>query len=195
MNDLITWLNQNQGVLTTIGIGITLFGGIVAWLLRRDKSISLHKDSPYITAGHGVSASGDIIVGGSKTNIVNERKPTITIKMDGFTHNQGLLDLVFENTGDSTAVIKNLKIAEDEVSIDEFSLAPQQKITKHTNVTGLKVLKEKLDLPEIELTYKDFSTGKEYQTMGIITQESRVDGQYNLGDIKDLNFRVVQARR
>lgn len=192
MSDYVNWLNQNQGVLAALGLGITLLGGLVAWLLKRDKSISVHKNSRYIQAGHGVSAGGDIIVGGSKTNVVNEKKPAVTIKMDSFTHTQGRLDLIFENTGDSTAVINNLKIAGDKVQVDEFSLAPQQKVTKYTNITGLKVLEEKVDPSEIKLTYKDFSTGKKYLTVGIITQESRDDGQYNLGTIKDLGFRAIQ---
>lgn len=192
MNDFINWLNQNQGVLAAVAIGITILGGLVAWLRKKGKSISVHKNSPYIKAGHGISAGGDIIVGGSKTNIVNERKPAVTIKMDGFTHNQGRLDLIFENAGDSTAVIKNLKIAGDEVQIDEFTLAPQQKITKHTIVTGFKALKEKIDPTEIRLTYKDFSTEKKYQTIAIITQEPRDDLQYNLGKIRDLSFRILQ---
>jgi len=162
--------------------------------MRKDgKNVSTDQNSPYIKAGHNITAGGDIIVGGYKTSIANEKKPVVTIKMDGFTYTRGQLDLLFENTGDSSAVIKSLKIAGDEVSIEEFSLSPQQKIAKHANVTGFKVLNEKIDNPKIQLIYKDFITGKKYKTVGLITQESRADGKYNLGKLTDQQLLPFQS--
>ncbi len=194
MNGLIDALNQNQGVLAVIAIGITVIGGVIAWLVKKDKRSPIHTNSPYIKAGHSISAGGDIIVGGSKTHIINEHLPTVVIKPDSFTHNTGSFDLIFENTGQSTAIIQKLIIGGGDVNIDEFSLSPQQKATKHLNVSGFKILEQKLDTPNFELIYKDFSTSKKYKTVGNINQESRADGKYNLGKLTDQQFIPLQTQ-
>ncbi len=191
MNGFIDLLNQNQGLLAAVAIGITIVGGVLTWLLKKDKSISSHRNSPYIKAGHSVSAGGDIIVGGSKTQLLNANTPTVVIKPDGFTHNTGRLDLIFENTGQSTAIIQKLIIGGDDTRIDEFSLGPGQQAGKQLNVSGFKILEEKLDSPNFELIYKDFSNNKKYKTTGNINQESRADGKYNLGKINDISFLAV----
>lgn len=189
MNDLVNLLNQNQGVLAVIGLGITVSGGIIAWIFNRNKQSSVHSNSPYIQAGHSVSAGGDIIVGGSKTQVANvENFPTVTIKPDSFTHNTGQFDLIFENTGSSTAVIQKLRIGDNDVNLDEFSLGPGKQARKHFNVSGFKILEEKMDVPNFELFYKDFSSGKKYKTVGNISQDSRADGKYNLGKISEMSF-------
>lgn len=189
MNDLVNLLNQNQGVLTVIGLGITVSGGIIAWIFNRNKQSSVHSNSPYIQAGHGVSAGGDIIVGGSKTQVANvENFPTVTVKPDSFTHNTGQFDLIFENTGSSTAVIQKLRIGDNDVNLDEFSLGPDKQTKKHLNVSGFKILEEKMDAPNFELFYKDLSSGKKYKTMANISQDSRDDGKYNLGKISGMSF-------
>lgn len=191
MNGLLDLMNQNQGILTAIAIGVTIMGGVIAWLFKKDKQTSAHINSPYIKAGHGVTAGGDIIVGGSKTHITNENFPTIVIKPDGFTHNTGRFDLIFENTGQSTAIIRKLFIGGDDARVDEFSLSPQQKVTKQLNVSGFKILEQKLETPNFELLYKDFSSNKSYKTTGSISQESRADNKYNLGKISDVSFFAI----
>lgn len=193
MNGLIDLLNQNQGVIAVIAIGVPVIGGTIAWLFKRNKDSNIHTNSPYVKAGHSITAGGDIIVGGSKTNIANESLPTVVIKPDGFTHNSGRYDLIFENSGSATAIVQKLVLGKDEANIDEFSLSPQQKITKHLNVSGFKILDQKLDTPNFELVYKDFSTGKKYKTVGTISQNSRADGKFNLGKLKDLQFVPLQA--
>jgi len=194
MNVLIDILNHNQGVLAAIAIGLTVIGGAIAWMFKKDKGSPTHTNSPYIKAGHGISAGGDIIVGGSKTHLVNEHLPSVVIKPDSFTHNTGRFDLIFENTGQSTAIVQKLIIGGDDTRIDEFSLSPQQKITKHLDVSGFKILEQKLDTPNFELIYKDFSTNKKYKTVGNINQESRADGKYNLGKLTDQQFISLQTR-
>jgi len=189
MDNLINQLNQNQGLLAAIAILISIIGGIYAFFFRKGKDTSVHKNSPYITSGRDISAGGDIIVGGHKTtHYANEQKPVVVIKGDGFTYTKGRLDLIFENTGHATAVIKNFNLAEDNTHIEEFSLGPQGKVRKQFNVSGFKVLKEKLDNPNFELIYKDFLNNKRYKTVGYIDQEPRADGNYNLGKIKDITF-------
>lgn len=131
------------------------------------------------------------IVGRSKTQSVNASTPTIVIRPDGFTHNTGRLYLIFENTGDATVIIQGLKIGENNVDIDEFSLGPGQKIRKQLNVSGFKILEEKLGSPNFELLYKDFSNNKKYKTVGNISQESRADGKYNLGKISEISFLAI----
>ncbi len=79
-------------------------------------------------------------------------------------------------------------IGGDDTGIDEFSLSPQQKITKHLNISGFKILEQKLETPNFELLYKDFSTNKKYKTVGNINQEFRADEKYNLGKINDMSF-------
>lgn len=191
MNGLIDLLNQNQGILAVIAIGVTVIGGAIAWLFKKDKRFPTHTNSPYIKAGHGISAGGDIIVGGSKTHIVNENFPTVVIKPDSFTHNTGRFDLIFENAGQSTAIVQKLIIGGDDTRIDEFSLSPQQKVTKHLNVSGFKILEQKLETPNFELLYKDFSTNKRYKTVGNINQEPRADEKYNLGNISEISFLAI----
>lgn len=187
MNEFVDTLNQNQGVLAAVAILLTMLGGVVAWLFKKDKKSS-HFNSPYINAGRAISAGGDIIVGGSKTSVRNETFPTVIIKPDGFTHNTGRLDLIFENTGNSTANIQKLIIGNDNASIDEFTLSPNQKITKQLNVGGFSILEQRLATPNLELSYKDFSNNKNYKTVANIDQESRADGKFNLGKITDQTF-------
>lgn len=193
MTEYVDLLNQNQGVLAVIAIGVAIIGGATTLMFKKDKNSNTHKNSPYVKAGHSITAGGDIIVGGSKTNIANESLPTVVIKPDGFTHNSGRYDLIFENSGSATAIVQKLVLGKDEANIDEFSLSPQQKITKHLNVSGFKILDQKLDTPNFELVYKDFSTGKKYKTVGTISQNSRADGKFNLGKLKDLQFVPLQA--
>lgn len=189
VQDILRLLNENQGVLAAIPI----IGGIVFWFLKRKRSSSVHIKSPYVSAGKNISAGGDIIVGGQKTQVINGSEPIIAIKGDGFTYTRGRLDLIFENTGNSTAVIYDLKIGGDQASIEEFSLGPQQKATKQFNIAGFKVLTQKIDNPKLELKYKDFSTGKKYRTTGVITQEPRADGNFNFGRIKEVAFSSVNT--
>jgi hypothetical protein len=191
MNEFIDLLNQNQGVLAVVAIGITIIGGTIAWFLKRDKNVSVHHNFPFIDAGHGVSAGGDIIVGGSKTQLASENVPTVVIKPDSFTHNSGRFDILFENTSQSTAIIQELKIGENNVNIDEFSLSPGQQARKRLNVGGFKILEEKIDTPNFKLLYKDFSNNKRYKTIGNIIQEPRADGKYNLGKISEISFLAV----
>lgn len=189
MDNLTELLNQNQGVLAAVGIAIPVAGGILAWLFNKKKKSTIHKNSPYIQAGHSVSAGGDIIVGGSKTQVANvENFPTVTIKPDSFTHNTGQFDLIFENTGSSTAVIQKLRIGDNDLNLDEFSLGPDKQATRHLNVSGFKILEKKVDTPNFELFYRDFSSGKKYKTVGNISQDSRADGKYNLGKISKMTF-------
>lgn len=175
-------------MLAIVAIGITIIGGAIVWFLKRGKNVSIHRNSPYINAGHGVSAGGDIIVCGSKTQFVSENIPTVVIKPDSFTHNTGRFDILFENTGQSTAIIQEFKIGEDNVNIDKFSLSPGQQARKQLNVSGFKILEEKLDSPNFELLYKDFSNNRRFKTIGKINQESRADGKYNLGKISEISF-------
>lgn len=126
--------------------------------------------------------------------ITGNQSPQVIVKPDSFTHNTGSFDLIFENTGQSTAIVQKLIIGGDDVNIDEFSLSPQQKTTKHLNVSGFKILEQKLDTPNFELIYKDFSTNKKYKTVGNINQESRADGNYNLGKLTDQQFIPLQTR-
>lgn len=123
--------------------------------------------------------------------ISTDRAPEVILKLDGFTHNTGRLDLIFENTGRVTAIIQELKIGENNVNIEEFSLGPGQQIRKHVNVSGFNILEEKLDAPNFELIYKDFSSNKKYKTIGDISQESRDDGKYNIGKISEISILTV----
>lgn len=189
MNDLINLLNQNQGVLAVVGLGITISGGIIAWVFNKNRQTSNHINSPYIQAGRGISAGGDIIVGGSKTQVINNENATaVVIKPDSFTHNTGQFDLIFENAGSSTAVIQKLRIGDNDVPLDDFTLAPDKQARKHLNVSGFRILEEKMDTPNFELFYKDFSSSKRYKTVGNISQDSRADGKYNLGKISEMSF-------
>lgn len=120
--------------------------------------------------------------------ITNNNAPQVVVKPDNFTHNTGSFDLIFENTSQSTAIVQKLIIGGDDINIDEFSLSPQQKATKHLNVSGFKILEQKIDTPNFELVYKDFSTNKKYKTVGNINQEPRADEKYNLGKISDISF-------
>ena len=120
--------------------------------------------------------------------VASNHAPQIIVRPDSFTHNTGRYDLIFENTGQSTAIIQKLVIGGDDTGIDEFSLSPQQKITKHLNISGFKILEQKLETPNFELLYKDFSTNKKYKTVGNINQEFRADEKYNLGKINDMSF-------
>lgn len=123
--------------------------------------------------------------------VVNNHAPQIIVKPDSFTHNTGRLDLIFENTGQSTAIVQKLTIGGDDTNIDEFSLSPQQTAKKQLNVGGFKILEQKLDTPNFELLYKNFSNNKRYKTVGKINQESRADGKYNLGNISEISFLVI----
>ena len=123
--------------------------------------------------------------------ITDNNAPQVIVKPDSFTHNTGRFDLIIENTGQSTAIVQKLTIGGDDTGIDEFSLSPQQKITKHLDVSGFKILEQKLETPNFELLYKDFSTNRKYKTVGNINQESRDDEKYNLGKINDMTFLPV----
>jgi hypothetical protein len=124
--------------------------------------------------------------------VTDYQSPQVIIKLDGFTHNTGRFDLIFENTGQSTAIIQKLTIGRNDTNIDEFSLSPQQKVKKEINVSGFKILEEKLSSPNFELVYKDFSNNKKYKTVGSINQESRADGKYNLGKLTDQQLLPLQ---
>lgn len=123
--------------------------------------------------------------------ISTDRAPEVILKLDGFTYNTGRLDLIFENTGHVTAIIQELKIGENNVNIEEFSLGLGQQIRKYVNVSGFNILEEKLDAPNFELIYKDFSSDKKYKTIGDISQESRDDGKYNIGKISEISILTV----
>ncbi|PJA22671.1 hypothetical protein COX59_02355 [Candidatus Beckwithbacteria bacterium CG_4_10_14_0_2_um_filter_47_25] len=87
--------------------------------INKNRQVSNHSNSPYIHAGCGILAGGDIIVGGSKTQVTNNKNaPAVVIKPDSFTHNTGQFDLIFENTGSSTAVIQKLRMGDNDVNLE-----------------------------------------------------------------------------
>jgi len=187
MSQFIDLLNQNQGVLTTVAIGLSIIGGLITWLFKKNKSTS-YKNSPFIQAGHRISAGGDIIVGGQKNQSVDAKKPEIIIKFDGFTYTTGILNLIFENSGNSTGIINSVIIAGEKIDYKEIILKPDSKLVREFNITDEKVLTQKINEPEIKIGYKNFATQKQYYTIGTIVQQSRADGNFNFESIKNLKF-------
>lgn len=186
MNGILYLLNNNQGVLAVVLFVLATVISFVWWFFKKEKDTSTNIKSPHISAGRDISAGGDIIVGGQKTSVVNETQPTIVVKGAGFTFTTGLLDLLITNEGDHAASIQKITIAGQDLPTEKFSLGPRGKqIKKPFNITNYKILKEKIDNPQISIFYRDISNGKEFITKATVVQKSRAVGGFNVGKIED----------
>jgi len=82
IHDVIKIANENQGVLASIPI----IGGIIFWFFRKQGVDSAQNNSPYISAGHSISAGGDITVGHhniKQTIVQNDEIPEIHLHLYG----------------------------------------------------------------------------------------------------------------
>ena len=66
MNNFINLLNQNQGILAAVAIGLTILGGIFTWFAKRKKIESAYINSPHVSESN-IHAQGDITVGHNNT--------------------------------------------------------------------------------------------------------------------------------
>ncbi len=175
MNNFIEVLNDNQGVIAVVAIGITFVGGAITLFSKKEKS---HSNSPYIKAGNSIKASGDIIVGSSKVSHQTQNNfpiPEIHLQLYGAGSKRTIEGHV-EKKGDQTLVLESIEVNGKKT---DFGL----RFTKLTFIKNLdcadNLFTTKIPKIEVIVLYKTL-TGEKYMLTQEMIQTERADGLFNV---------------
>jgi len=204
LDTIVSWLNNNQGILEVMLFVVTPLGGFLILLLnklmfRRKKKHSppdTDKNSPMkgiINAGRDVNAGRDII--GEQHNVTNKAythvsthnkdQPIIEVKMNSFYsfRNRYMLSLSLRNIGYSPGIVYDLLLNDERLAINNITLHPNDNwVSLSFDISNFKILREKDDSALLEVFYKniDDEPGK---TITKVIQESRADNGFNINRI------------
>lgn len=186
IHEFIQLLNDNQGVLAAI----PLIGAVVFWFFRKHKMDSTHKNSPYISAGHSVTAGGDITVGHHNTKqtvIHHDEIPEFHLQLSGSGATK-LIEGHAEKKGDKTLVLESIDIKGIETKLGlQFT-----KLTYLKNLNFPDTLFTTKEPQEIKVTviYKTLD-GTRYELSQEMKQTDRADGLFNLSLVGSPSIRKL----
>jgi hypothetical protein len=178
VENLFKTLNENQGVLAATAFGITFIGGILAWFFKKNKLSPAHNKSSYIIAGHGITAGGDIIVGGSKISQQtqgNSPIPEINLHLYGAGSKRTIEGHIEKKSG-QTLVLESIQINGKITDFEQqfIKLIPIKNLNCDDDLFTTKIPKI-----EVKVLYKTL-TGEKYILTQELTQTDRADGLYNV---------------
>lgn len=176
MDEVVKMINDNQGVIAIVAIGISIVGGIITMIFKRD---TLFHNSATIKAGRDISAGGDITVGHHNTKqtfVQNEEIPEFHLHLSGSGATK-VIEGHAEKKSDKTLVLESIEIKGAETKLGlQFT-----KLTYLKNLNFPDALFTTREPQEIKVTviYKTLD-GMRYELNQEMKQMDRADGLFNL---------------